>query len=45
MVGVENQPKLLKEIKKTPTNINFESGSFCNGHSIVVAKKKWEQYH
>jgi hypothetical protein len=40
MVGVENQPKLLQEIKKTPTNINSQSGSFCNGYGIVIAKKK-----
>jgi hypothetical protein len=39
MIGVEYQPKLLQEIKKMPTNIISQSGSFGNGYSIVVAKK------
>jgi hypothetical protein len=38
MVGVENQPKLLQEFFKMPTNIISQSGSFGNGYSNVVTK-------
>jgi hypothetical protein len=39
MVAVENQPKYYKKLKKTLTNINSQNGYFCNGYSVVVAKK------
>jgi hypothetical protein len=31
--------QILQEIKKTLTNINSQNGYFCNGYSVVVAKK------